>query len=255
MDSSTPHSATEPANSCAQKAQPLAARDPAKVDILIRHPDFLLCHKPAGMSFHREADTPGFMDAVRELADGELNPVHRLDRITSGLVLVARGADAARQFGTLFESRQIAKYYVALSDRKPAKKQGTIAGGMAPGRGGNWRLTREPDQHAVTQFFSYGLGQGLRLYLLRPLTGRTHQLRVAMKSLGAPILGDTRYGGTPADRGYLHAWQLAFDWQGQYHAYALAPQQGAQFTSATTLLTQISPDVLLWPSRPETPRG
>ncbi|WP_148713940.1 pseudouridine synthase [Chitinolyticbacter meiyuanensis] len=227
----------------------LAAPAAARVAVLFEHDDFLVCHKPAGLSFHREGDEPGFMDELRALSRGELNPVHRLDRITSGLVLVARGAQPARQFGTLFETRQIAKYYVALSDHRPAKKQGTIAGGMAPGRGGNWRLTRDAEQHAITQFFSYGLGNGVRLYLLRPLTGRTHQLRVALKSIGAPILGDTRYGGTDADRGYLHAWQLAFYWHGEQCRFVLDPQHGTGFGAAMPMLEQIDPGSLPWPRR------
>eukprot|EP00978_Attheya_sp_CCMP212_P004136 scaffold8990_cov43-Attheya_sp.AAC.1 len=57
-------------------------------------------------------------------------------------------------------------------------------------------------------------GRAFRAFLLRPYTGKTHQLRVMLKSIKSPILGDDRYGGTPSDRGYLHAWQLGFHYDG-----------------------------------------
>ena len=62
---------------------------------------------------------------------------------------------------------------------------------------------------------SRSLAPNLRLFILQPKTGKTHQLRVAMKSLGSPILGDALYGGDSADRTYLHAYQLSFDYFGQ----------------------------------------
>lgn len=134
---------------------------------------------------------------------------------------------------------QVVKYYAALSLRKPSKKQGLIRGDMAKSRwapctGGNrstqvliscplsllltrngtWKLLRSNEDPAVTKFGSLGLPgvgdtPGLRLFLMRPETGRTHQLRVAMKAVGAPILGDEAYGGEAADRAYLHATALA----------------------------------------------
>ncbi|TJZ77685.1 RNA pseudouridine synthase [Chitiniphilus eburneus] len=193
------------------------------------HDDFLVAYKPPGMSFHREGSDPGMLDALREEGHQTLHAVHRLDRITSGLVLVARHGDAARELGQLFESRRISKCYLAISDRKPTKKQGLISGGMAPARNGSWRLTREPTLRAVTRFHSTALEGGKRMFALYPHTGRTHQLRVAMKSIGAPILGDERYGGSPADRGYLHAYALRLPWQGGELSLALPPAAGEFF--------------------------
>lgn len=229
----------------------LHCADPAQLSTLFTHADFLVIYKPPGMSFHREGDEPGVMDILRQQQDGPLFPLHRLDRITSGLLLIARNENAAREFGEMFASRQLEKFYLALSSRKPLKKQGTIAGGMQSGRGGNWLLTRDAANHAVTQFFSYGLGNGLRAFLLRPRTGRTHQLRVALKSLSAPILGDIRYGGEAADRGYLHAFALRFTWQNQSWALRLLPQSGEHWPQQWPLLAQ--PDLqapwnLPWPA-------
>lgn len=194
------------------------------------HPDFIVAAKPAGVSFHQDGEAPGFVAQVKaELGEPGLHAVHRLDRITSGLVLFARHADAAREFGRMFEAGEVRKTYLALSDRKPSKKQGWVKGAMLKGRGGDWRLAREGGPLAVTRFDSQSLAPGLRLFLLYPHTGRTHQLRVAMKSLSAPILGDARYGGSHADRGYLHAWRLDFMWMDAVQQFALAPQQGVLF--------------------------
>lgn len=198
------------------------------------HPDFIVAAKPAGVSFHQDGETPGFVAQVKaELGEPGLHPVHRLDRITSGLVLFARHADAARAFGRMFEAGEVRKTYLALSDHKPAKKQGWVKGAMLKGRGGDWRLAREDGPWAVTRFDSQSLAPGLRLFLLYPHTGRTHQLRVAMKSLSAPILGDARYGGSHADRGYLHAWRLDFDWLGETQRFALLPTEGRLFMDET----------------------
>ncbi|QEL54326.1 TIGR01621 family pseudouridine synthase [Chromobacterium paludis] len=193
-------------------------------------PRFYLLDKHPGVSFHRDGDEPGLMEALRAgLGDEALWPVHRLDRITSGLILVARSAAAARALGEALAEREVEKYYLALSDRKPAKKQGRISGDMAKGRGGAWRLAPSQGNPAVTQFFSFSTQPGERLFLLRPRTGKTHQLRVAMKSLGAPILGDELYGGTAADRGYLHAYALRFALDGEGFAFIQPPCFGERF--------------------------
>ncbi|KAF0814790.1 putative RNA pseudouridine synthase [Andreprevotia sp. IGB-42] len=229
----------------------MVAPDAALPAIVHVADDFVVAYKPAGLNFHREGNEPGLTELLRPQADGELYPLHRLDKLTSGLLLLARNAAAASEFGAMFAGHRLDKYYLALSARAPRKKQGTVAGAMLPARNGNWRLGDGNEQYAITQFFTHGLGNGLRLFLLRPLSGRTHQIRVAMKSVAAPILGDTRYGGEAADRGYLHAYALAFDWQGQRHAFSLAPATGGHFTEAAfcqRLAQMPQPWLYPWPS-------
>lgn len=226
--------------------------------LLAEHADFLVFHKPAGLGFHAEAGEPGFVELAREVAgDTRLFPVHRLDRITSGLILLARSSEAARMLGEAFADGRVEKYYLALSDRTPGRKQGLVKGAMCKGRSGSWRLGEAGGPLALTQFFSYGLGclpgieRAVRLFVLRPRTGRTHQLRVALKSLGSPILGDARYAGAAADRGYLHAWQLRFDWQGQTRHYVCPPDAGAAFLSQPCqekLVAIGDPASLPWPN-------
>ena len=76
----------------------------------------------------------------------------------------------------------------------------------------------------------------MRLFRIRPETGKTHQIRVALKSVSAPILGDERYGGSAADRGYLHAWRLSFEHDGELFDIALPPAEGALFLLPETRL-------------------
>jgi len=220
--------------------------------IIFTHPDLLVAYKPAGLSFHSEGADAGFAAQVQALAQERIYPVHRLDRVTSGLVMFARNAQAARELGQGFENGEIAKFYLALSDRKPAKKQGWVKGAMEKSRNGTWKLGREQGLMAVTQFFSFGQEGLPRLFVVRPRTGRTHQIRVALKSLGSPILGDARYGGSPADRAYLHAWALRLEWRGETLCVMAPPIEGERFAEAGVVaqLSRIGePWRLDWPPR------
>ena len=184
----------------------------------------LFIDKPPGVSFHASSEhgDPGLLTLLRgarEVTHTErLHSVHRLDRVTSGLLMVAKSAEAASVVGALLREQRIAKYYVALSARKPAKKMGRVSGDMERSRRGSWKLLRSANRPAVTTFISRSVAEDtaapvrpkpLRAFVLRPLTGRTHQLRVALKALSSPVLGDPLYAAAAAaaaeDRAYLHA--------------------------------------------------
>lgn len=219
--------------------------------ILFRCDDYWVVEKPAGMSFHAESEDLGVMQSLAlSYPDHTFYPVHRLDKMTSGLLVVACHANAAAEFGRLFEQHDIEKRYLALSNRKPKKKQGTVSGGMIPSRRGQWKLTKDSENFAVTQFFSSSF-QGVRVFYLRPLTGKTHQIRVALKSVGSPILGDMRYAGEASDRGYLHAYSLQFEWRGERRHYVCAPNVGEFFSTglAEFVAMQFDESLLTWPSR------
>lgn len=199
-------------------------------DLLEINKDFVVVNKWPGISLQREDEQPGLLALVAEsLGIDHLRPVHRLDKMTSGAVVMARTLDCNRELARQFAAREVSKFYIALSDHKPKKKQGTVQGGMIKARRSAWKLTPDKANYATTQFFCSSVTPGLRLFLLRPLTGKTHQIRVALKSLGAPILGDELYGGTVSDRGYLHALSLGFRWNGQDVRFCALPGQGEQF--------------------------
>lgn len=205
------------------------------IPVVFEHADFVVVHKPPGIGMHSE-EAPGLVVLLQaQWPDKTLYPVHRLDKMTSGLLLLATHKAAAQTFQHLFEQHLMDKYYVAISDHKPKKKQGWVKGDMLPARRGSWKLSPTQQHPAVTRFISAPLAPGERLFLLKPLTGRTHQLRVALKSLGAPICGDVRYASADTaraeERGYLHAFALRFDWQGAPQTFVLPPEQGARFLS------------------------
>lgn len=199
-------------------------------DILFCHADFYLVNKAAGANLHRNQRGESLLDSMRaELGDEALYLVHRLDDATSGLLLVARNHPAAATLSALFRERRIDKYYLALAEGRPAKKQGLVTGDIEKSRNGSYRLSRECRNPSRTRFISVGVSPKRRMYLLKPYTGKTHQLRVVMKSLSVPILGDLRYGKTDADRCYLHAYALAFDYRDEPYQFCLPPAQGEHF--------------------------
>lgn len=199
---------------------------------------FVVVHKHPGLDMHDKNDTPGLCSLARAALGRPVYPVHRLDKDTSGLVLLATDRNGASGLARLFRQGAVEKYYLALSDCTPQKKQGRIQGDMVRSRRGTWKLTRGRTNPARTRFFSWPVQPGLRLFVLRLFTGRTHQARVAMKSLGAPVLGDRLYHPrTPSwpDRMYLHAWSLRFTFQGHEHEYTCLPAHGDFFLAENTL--------------------
>ena len=183
----------------------------------------IFSYKPPGLAYGTEDGVPGAWAQLRAMQEsGEVDcerliPVHRLDRVTSGLMMAAKTAEAATVLGTLLRERRLPKYYVAVTTAPPKKKMGTVVGGMVKTRRGAWMLTRREDEPdavratpvASTSFCTAGKLDGDRAVLIaKPLTGRTHQIRVALKSQGAPVLGDPLYArATHAaeERACLHA--------------------------------------------------
>lgn len=210
--------------------------------IIYEHADFIVTYKPAQCDFHDDQGKLGFFNQIKQVGKfTSLYPLHRLDKVTSGLLLMAKNKSAASEFGQLFEQHKIDKLYLALAKGKPKKKQGLISGGMKKSRGGTWMLTREKTNPAKTRFYSFALENGIRCYLLKPYSGKTHQLRVALKSLGCPILGDTLYKGCDADRTYLHAFCLAFRYKEQYYQFSQMPDSGQFFKLIETSPTLVKP--------------
>jgi tRNA pseudouridine32 synthase/23S rRNA pseudouridine746 synthase len=232
------------------------------IDILYNHSDFLVVNKPFGVGIHCEPQqdksaSEGIIAKLQKQLDiPQLYPVHRLDKVTTGLLLVAKNAAAAGALSLLFQNKQINKYYLAVSDQKPKKKQGSVSGEMCPARRGSWKLIPKAKSGsnaniARTQFFSHSIGDGKRLFLVKPLSGKTHQIRVMMKSLSSPILGDKRYSGSDADRCYLHAYWLSFSYSNKRFSFLMPPSSGEDFLN-DTVTEQLSrewahPNSLNWP--------
>ncbi|WP_440874355.1 TIGR01621 family pseudouridine synthase [Thalassotalea sp. PLHSN55] len=233
----------------------------APFSIVDEQQDFIIVDKAANVNFHDEGEIgAGLFNQVKAaLGNNPLYPVHRLDKMTSGLIIFAKTLEAARYFEQIFSSHQIEKYYIAISENKPSKKQGLIKGDMSKSRRGMYKLLRTQTNPAITQFFSYSIGQGKRLYLLKPHSGKTHQIRVALNSIAAPILGDALYNTNIAtkagskintDRGYLHAYALVFDFDDKCYQYCVAPSTGDEFLQPNVieqLQSLTKPWLQTWP--------
>ena len=205
-----------------------------RLQVVFENAEFILFNKPSGLSFHSEAGE-GFVILAEKQTGLKLYSVHRLDKITSGLILLAKSSETAHRLSQLFEERKVEKYYLAISTRKPKKKQGWVKGDMASARRGSYKLLNTRDNPAVTQFISTALRVHERLFLIKPHTGKTHQIRVALKSLGSPICGDERYASVDdakqEERGYLHAYALRFSLDEKMYEFVCPPEEGERFLS------------------------
>jgi len=223
----------------------------ASIQVLFDHPDFVIVNKPNNISVQNESIQSGILPLIcQQLKVEKLWLVHRLDKVTSGILILAKHSQAAAVFGLLFEQKQIEKYYLAISTKKPKKKQGAIKGGMKKVRDGKWMLDSSDTSVAISQFFSFSISAGLRLFLVKPLTGKTHQIRVAVKSLGSPILGDELYKGGTSDRTYLHAYCIRFIYQDQPICIICPPDRGDFFINDDTsqqIAKLATPWTLNWP--------
>jgi 23S rRNA pseudouridine955/2504/2580 synthase len=185
-----------------------AARDLA-ARIIHRDDDVLVLDKPHGLAVQggpgiaRSVD--GLLDGLRFGAEERPRLVHRLDRDTSGVLVLARGAAAAARLAAAFRGRDVEKTYWALVVGRPEAPEGRIDLALAKlggPRGERARAVDDPAEgaRAITDFRTLDAVKGRVTWLeLRPLTGRTHQLRVhCAEALGCPVLGDGKYGGAEA---------------------------------------------------------
>jgi tRNA pseudouridine32 synthase/23S rRNA pseudouridine746 synthase len=217
--------------------------------------DFLVIYKKPNTSFHTESGELGLFEFCKQQQGlSELYPVHRLDKVTSGLLIMAKTAQANAELTVAFRARTIEKYYLALSAKKPTKKQGLIKGDMAAARRGAFKLLTTQENPAITQFFSKSIAPGCRLFMVKPRTGKTHQIRVALKSIGAPIMGDLLYAEVASnnhvDRVYLHAYSIAFELGGRHHRYTELPREGELFCAdffSEAMAEWREPWLLTWP--------
>ncbi|EIV8496369.1 TIGR01621 family pseudouridine synthase [Vibrio vulnificus] len=198
-------------------------------DILFTHPDFLIINKHPNVSVHKDdGDTMLLQEVANVSGDEHLYLIHRLDKMTSGILLLGRNSTAASALSQRFAQREVEKFYLAIGAKKPKKKQGTIIGDMERSRRASWKLVNSKQNPAITQFFSLAGEPGERAFLCKPYTGKTHQIRVALKSVGSSIVGDPIYNaGSDSDRGYLHAFCLGFQYQGEQYHFVCDPRNQA----------------------------
>ena len=173
------------------------------LSIVYEDEHLIVVDKPAGQLVHptRVSVRNTLIDILRALAGpdpaGRPTLVHRLDRETSGLLLVARGRETARRLGLMLHRREIGKLYLAVAEGRPDPPEGLIDRPIGPDPDSSVAVRRKvrPDgDPARTSYRVLASGGGLSLLELRPETGRLHQIRVHLASIGHPLVGDKIYG-------------------------------------------------------------
>jgi 23S rRNA pseudouridine1911/1915/1917 synthase len=236
----------------AQRPPLKALPEDIPLEIIYEDEDLAVINKPAGMMVHAGAGATddarnrgtlvnALLHHMRSLSGvgGELRPgiVHRLDKETSGLIVVAKNDRAHRKLSAQFAARQVKKKYVALVHGWVKKDSGTIAQSISRDRIRRTRMTTrlEGGRTAVTHYsVARRLDTKFGKFTLLDIkidTGRTHQIRVHMAAMGHPVVGDTMYGAPRQARGhsaaitlprnFLHAAQLEFNHPGTDKTIAL----------------------------------
>jgi RluA family pseudouridine synthase len=189
--------------------------------LLLDDPEYLAIDKPAGVYCQR---TPYQLKGTVEFAvgawlksAGSAEPariVHRLDRGTSGVMVFPKTREAAAHLSKALEAGSVEKVYWALAAGCPSQAAWTVEAPIAD-LGKSLFAVRDDGRAATSSFRRLGCGRdaaGAELALVeaRPLTGRTHQIRLHLAHAGHPVLGDDRYGGHPSTRMMLHCRSMAF---------------------------------------------
>jgi 23S rRNA pseudouridine1911/1915/1917 synthase len=203
--------------------EPEAPLQAEEVPLRIAYEDehLLVVDKPAGVVVH---PAPGHATGtlvhglLDELGGGDEPErpgiVHRLDRDTSGLLVVARTDEAYRGLQDLIRAREVERRYKALVRGRPQSQRGRIEAPIGRDRHEPTRMSLDTDnpRDAVTHFEVEDLLDGHALLDVRLETGRTHQIRVHLAAIDLPVVGDTVYGVRDPElrRQFLHAWRLAF---------------------------------------------
>ena len=192
--------------------------------ILYQDDDLAVVIKPCGMVVHPAAGNEDgtLVNALLHHLDslggigGELRPgiVHRLDKDTSGLLLVAKNDAAQLALSRQLQDRLMEKHYRALVEGNVREETGRIEAPIARSKKDRKKMAVDPEgREAVTEWRVLSRGRGVTLLDVHILTGRTHQIRVHMKHIGHPVCGDPIYGsgrGAKVSRLMLHAYSLAF---------------------------------------------
>jgi len=229
-----------------KKKTPVNERDVAymRAMIIYEDADIIALNKPHGIAVQGGTGTTRHIDGLLPALGEGCRLVHRLDRDTSGVLLIAKNVRAAKWAGRAFQSRRAEKIYWGITNGVPKPSAGEIKGYMAKGRLDNRfgnkhegkevmeavRHGTEGAKHAKTLYQCVAkAGQRAAWVVMQPLTGRTHQLRLHMQLLGAPIAGDPKYmTDRPLPGGlenmlHLHARSLTLPREDQADLYLEAP--------------------------------
>lgn len=196
-----------------------------KIDIIFEDKDIAVINKQAGLVVHPAQGhysgtlVNAILYHIKDLSgiNGEMRPgiVHRLDKDTSGLIIIAKNDKVHLELTNMFQNKEIKKTYLAIVKGKLNKKKGRIATQIGRDRNDRKKMavldSLTQGKNAITNFRVIDQNEKFSLLKVDIETGRTHQIRVHMKYMGYPILGDAVYGRPDSEkRQMLHAYKLEF---------------------------------------------
>lgn len=188
-----------------------------RLEILFENEDLIAINKPEGLSSITENDTK--LDSLHSLMEAKLNMrlfvVHRLDKEVSGVILFAKSSRTHKYVNDLFADRKVKKFYSALVQGVVRENEGVIKKPIREFGSGRMGIDDRNGKPSETKFKVVKRLKDFTLLELNPSTGRRHQLRVHLYSIGYPIVGDVRYGDKLIQEKYprimLHAKSLEFE--------------------------------------------
>jgi len=185
--------------------------------LIYDHPSFLAINKPSGLATQGGSKISlSIDDALRFLrSDGmDLKLVHRLDKDTSGVLLIAKKREIADKFMHAFKKHKVNKTYMAILSHIPRKSSGQIKSYLIKERDfevSSYATEVDGSKEAITDYEIINTQERYALVRFQPLTGRMHQLRVHARLIGCPIIGDVRYDGASASHLMLHAAEIVIN--------------------------------------------
>jgi 23S rRNA pseudouridine955/2504/2580 synthase len=178
--------------------------------ILYEDDDIIIVNKPAGLAVQLGSKTRLAVDVMAKAYNPNLRLAHRIDKETSGLTVLAKNIETSRHMLFLFQGRMVKKKYVTIACGELPTIRGVIDRPLLKIKG-RVVIDAENGRKAVTEFaLVRRLAKGRALIEAAPVTGRMHQIRVHMSSIGCPILGDTKYGGRPNKHLCQHSKEISF---------------------------------------------
>ncbi|WP_339667022.1 RluA family pseudouridine synthase [Maribacter arcticus] len=198
-----------------------------ELDVIHENKDYIVVNKAAGLISEKSpyeavtVETQVLNHLLKSNRKPYIGIIHRLDRVTSGVLILAKKKSILVEFNTLFSSRKVQKTYLAIVKNKPANNKGNLVNFLIKNnKEKKAGIVQSKSKDSLNCILSYQvIGKNNFGYLLeiKPKTGRFHQIRAQLANIGLPIIGDEKYG---SDQEYLplsiclHAWKLAFEVSG-----------------------------------------